>query len=253
MHQSKIEQAQEKVEDLRRELRTQVEEEVRSSIRKRTWRQFLLRGIGCCGVYLVLLLSIPTLLLYLVARTGLVEIPWLSARVTHERAPERIVAAASAGNVEQLLAAKLRVVAVPGGSSTPQPLTFSEEELTTLLRVIFVESRSSFSAQAATMQVTIDRGAIELAGRIPGLGGTITTVRVRGVPSIRDGKLAVDVSDVVVGNLGIPRFLAQTIARSLIDQVPPARIAVGGGMPSIVIDRIALQDHELTVYVVPER
>ncbi|MDO8621961.1 MAG: hypothetical protein Q7R80_01910 [bacterium] len=247
MHQSKIEQAQEKVEQLRQDLRTQVEEEVRSSIRKRTWRQFLLRGIGCCGIYLVLLLSIPTLLLYLVARTGLVDIPWLSERVAHERAPERMVAAAAAGNVEQLLAAKLRAVTVPGGSSMP-PLTFSEAELTALLRMVLTESRSSFSAQATTAQVAIDRGAVELSGRIPGLGGAVTTVRVRGVPSIRDGRLAVEVSDVVVGNLGIPRFLAQTIARSLIDQVPPARIALGGGMPAIVIDRITLQDHEMTVH-----
>ncbi|MBI4450317.1 hypothetical protein HY634_04615 [Candidatus Uhrbacteria bacterium] len=253
MHQSKIEQAQEKVEQLRQDLRTQVEEEVRSSIRKRTWRQFLLRGIGCCGIYLVLLLSIPTLLLYLVARTGLVDIPWLSARVAHERAPERMVAAAAAGNVEQLLAAKLRAVVVPGGSSIP-PLTFSEEELTSLLRMVLTErNASSFGQQAATAQVAIDRGAVELSGRIPGLGGAVTTVRVRGVPFIRDGRLAVEVSDVVVGNLGIPRFLAQTIARSLIDQVPPARIALDGGMPAIVIDRITLQDHELTVYGTPAR
>lgn len=253
MHQSKIEQAQEKVEDLRRELRTQVEEEVRSSIRQRTWRQFLLRGIGCCGMYLVLLLSIPTLLAYLVARSGLVEVPWLSDRVVHERAPERVVAAASVGSIEQLLAPKLRALAASGGASAFPSLTFSEEELTALLRLALAGGGSSFSAQAATAQVAIDRGAVELSGRIAGLGGRATTIRIRGVPSIRDGKLDVELSDVVVGNLGIPRFLAQTIARSLIDQVPPARISGGGGVPSVSMERILLQEHALSVSVAPIR
>lgn len=253
MHQSQIEQAQEKVEDLRRELRTQVEEAVRSNIRHRTWRQFLLRGVGCCGIYLLLLLSVPALLLYLVARSGLVEVPWLSAHVVHERAPERVVTAAPIGSMEQLLASKLRAIAVPAGSSAPPPMTFTEGELTALLRAALAESGSSFAAHGATAQVAIDHGGLELDGRIAVFGGSPTTVQVRGVPSIQGGRFAVDLSDVVVGNLGIPRFVAQTIVRSLIDQAPPAKISGGRGTPSIAIDRIMLQDHVMTVYMVPLR
>lgn len=244
VHQSKIEQAQEKVEQLRAELRTQVQDEVRANLRARTWRQFFLRLGGCCGIYLVALLTIPLLTSYLVARTGLVTVPWLSDRVAHERAPVRVVVPV-AGDAKQFLATKLRGASRSGEQPSQIGVTLTEGELTGLFRSAFEARGSSASAGRSVAQVVVRPDGVELFARIPSYGGSETTIIVRGVPTVRDGKLVADVTDAAIGNLGVPRMLAAVIARSFLGQLPELRFEGDEVFPAARIEAISLSDAAL--------
>jgi|GEM_PF-1239141 len=246
MHQSKVEQAQEKMEELRQELRTQVQEEVRSNIRTRTWRRLLVRIGGCCGVYLLALLTIPLLVGYLIARTGLVTVPVLSDRVAHERSPSRVVAAVPV-KPEEFLASKFRAEAVRplGHQPSEVALAASEGELTGLLRAA-LEDRGAFTpAMRAVTQVALDADRVELFARIPASGGGETTVRIRGVPTVKDGKVALDLHEVSIGNMGIPRFIAQAFLNSYVEQLPSVLAGDGGERPMLAIERIALSSGQI--------
>jgi hypothetical protein len=255
MHQSKIEQAQEKMEELRQELRSEVEEEVRSNLRRRTWRSALLRVFGCCGIYLATLLAVPVFLAYLVARTGLIEVPFFSSRVAHERSASRTVMA-SAVNAEQLLSEKLRsLLPVRGEVPDQLTITLTESELTALLRSFLKGDARASAITRDTAQVAITADGIELFARVAGSGGRESTVLLRGVPSIQsaptgasgEGKLATEFREVAIGNLGIPRFLANTIAQSFLSQLPVLKLGGEGPIPSLALERITLGEGAVQV------
>lgn len=241
MHQSKIEQAQEKVEQLREELRSQVEEEVRSSLRKRTWRTFLLRGFGCCGLYVAALISVPVLLAYLIARTGLVEVPVLSARVASERTATRTVTAQTV-DASRLLTEKFRTLLARGALPDAATITLTEQELTGLLRAMVASDPRVPAITRDTAQVVVTANGAEIFARMSGYGGRETTVLLRGVPEVKDGKLAVAFTTVAIGNLGIPRVAADALTRSFLSQLPPLRFGGDGPLPSFTVDRISLAD-----------
>ncbi len=249
MHQSKVEQAQEKVEELREELRTQVQEEVRSNLRRRTWRNALLRVFGCCGIYLATLLAVPVFLAYLVARTGIVEVPFLGARVAHERGASRTVAATPV-DVGQLFASKLRA-AFPTSRTVPEQvtITLTESELTGLLRSALAADQRVSTVTRDTAQVAVAADGVEIFARITGYGGRETTVLLRGIPTIQDGKLVVEFRNVAIGNLGVPRLVANAIARSFLPQLPSLRFGGDGALPSFAVDRITLADGAIHVTV----
>lgn len=230
------------MEELRRELRSEVEEEVRSNLRRRTWRNALLRVFGCCGIYLVTLLAVPAFLAYLVARTGLIEVPFLSGRVAHERAAPRTVAVTPV-DAGKLLTEKLRSV-LPSGGEFPErvTITFSESELSGLLRSALAADQRVPAITRDTAQVAVGTDGIELFARVTGSGDRESTVLLRGVPVLRDGKLIAEFREVAIGNLGIPRFIVNTIARSFLSQLPTPQFGGMGPLPSFAIEQITLAD-----------
>lgn len=245
VHTSKIEQAQEKMEGLRQELRTQVHEEVRSNIRARTWRRVLLRIGGCCGVYLLALLTIPLLVGYLIARTGFVSVPFLSGVVSHERSPSRIVTAVTV-RPEEFLAARIRSVTRPTGRQQGEAvLAVSEGELTGLLRALLDGQNTFTPAMRAAAQVAIDADRAEVFARIPAFGGGETTLRIRGIPTVREGKFALDLHEVAIGSINIPRFIAQALLNSYIEKIPST--FAEGGRPIFALERVALSGGELQI------
>lgn len=230
------------MEELRRELRSEVEEEVRSNLRRRTWRNALLRVFGCCGIYLVTLLSVPILIAYLVARTGLIEVPFLSSRVAHERVAPRTVAVTPV-DAGRLLTEKLRSV-LPSGGEFPErvTITFSESELSGLLRSALAADQRVPQITRNTAQVAVGTDGIELFARVTASGNRESTVLVRGVPTLQGDKFIAEFREVAIGNLGVPRFLANTVARSFLSQLPALRFGGEGPLPSFVIERITLAD-----------
>lgn len=230
------------MEELRQELRSEVEEEVRSNLRRRTWRNALLRIFGCCGIYLVTLLAVPAFLAYLVARTGLIDVPFLSDRVAHERAVPSTVAVTPV-DAGRLLTKKLSSV-LPSGREFPErvTITFSESELSGLLRSALAADQRVPAITRNTAQVAVGTDEIELFARVTGSGNRESTVLLRGVPVLKDGKLIAEFREVAIGNLGIPRFIVNTIARSFLSQLPALRFGGEGPLPSLTIERITLAD-----------
>lgn len=221
-HQTSIERAKQRVEQLREELKGEVQAEVHGDLRRVRVRRWAMRACGCCSVYAVAALAVPLVLSYLVARTGLVSIPFIGDRIRHERAPTRLVPVARVDPMR--LAANVARPSVRAGALRPR-LIITEAELTGLLQaaiadVVPLPLRSS-------AQVAVLGDVIEVYGRVPGIGSAVTTIRMRGIPSVRDGAFAIDLRELAIGNLGIPRPLARLAIRALLNRLPPLRIPVG--------------------------
>lgn len=248
-----IEQAQEGVEALRERLRSEVEGEVRANLRRKGWRRFAFRFGGCCGVYLAMLVAVPAVALYLIARTGFVTVPVFSDRVAHERTPIRTVVPTAYRPVSDLIAMEVRDAARRGTrASDPIALTFFEGELTGAIRLTLAESSGLSPMVRQHAQVVIDRGSVEVFTRMEGVGGATTTIRIVGVPTMTNGKFAFDVRAVTIGTLGIPRVIAQRLLDGLVDRIVAAS-APSSSVPPLAVDRIDLADGMLTVTVRVQR
>ena len=247
MH-SEIEHAQENVEALRERLRSEVTAEVQANMRRKGWRRFAFRFGGCCGIYLVGLIAIPAVALYLIARTGLVSVPVFSARVDHARDPVRVVMAIGDADIATLVQREVqRAIRQSGPSADRLTLSFSEGALTGAIRASLTASSGFSPLVRQHVQVAIDRDRVELFTRTAGIGAAETTVRIVGTPSWGDNRLVVRVHEVTIGSLGVPRFIAQRIADSLIARAEPG--ALPSSLPPLTVDRIDLGDGVLAVTV----
>lgn len=222
MHQTSVERARQRVGQLREELKGEVQAEVHGDLRRARIKRWAVRACGCCSVYAAVAFAVPVVLGYLVARTGLVSIPIVGDRIRHERAPTRLVSIVRVDSAR--FAASVARPPVRAGTATPR-LTVTEGELTGLLRTALADVAPPLLRSSAQVAVLAD--TVEVYGRIPGIGGAVTSVRLRGVPSVQDGALAVDLRELAIGNLGIPRPLARLAVRSLLDRMAPLRIPVG--------------------------
>lgn len=223
MHSTKIDQAKQKVQQLREELHAEVEEEVQANIRRRRWREAFVRCGGCCGVSALGLLFVTGVLAYGVARTGLIVVPVLSARVAHERAPMRVVDAP----YDSLLSfdpATLLPRAVRDGRTNEFTLPLTERELTSMLRAALVQGSNVHGTIGTSLQVIATNDALELFVRVPSFrqsccdaSSPTATLLVRGMPRVaEDGTLTVDVSHAEVGTVPVPSFLVSMLLSSML-------------------------------------
>lgn len=249
MHQTPIAEAEAKTEELRERLRGEVTAEVRASQRRRGWRRLLFRCGGCCGVYLLALIVIPMIAAALVARTGLVTVPVLSERIAHDRAPMRVVAPARVQDIGAFLDAKVRTAARQSGDASGRlTFTVTESELTGIIRGALAESRDVAVVTRANAQAAVDSDGIELSTRVHGVGGAETTIRVVGAPVVTDGRVTVDVREVTVGALGIPRVIVRPLARRIAVRIADALGREASALP-FTVERVDLATRTLAITV----
>lgn len=249
MHQSSVEQAQERVKDLRSKLREEVTAEVQANLKRRVWRGRFLRCGGCCGLYAITLLVIPAIVLVLIAKTGIIEIPVVSARIAHTSAPTRVVEPAGRGDAMQVFTAKAQDVVRRGAGASEARVVFTEGELSHLVREAFRGQGGVWADIGAHAQVVVLPGALELFARTPGVGGAMTTVRITATPTIVDQRLVAEVREARVGAMRIPRMIINRSIGALIARVPPLTIAGGGAMPAMVVAGIELVEGRATLIV----
>ena len=235
VHSTPIERAAESAETLRERLRGEVTTELRASERRRGWRRRILRCGGCCGGYLLALLAIPVIALAIVARTGLVTVPVISTRITHDRAPVRIVTPPAPQSMATLVDAKVRAGMQRAGRAPDRlTLTFTEREITGALRHALGESSEFPATVREYAQIAVDPTRIELSTRMDGIGDAETTVRIVGAPVLADGRWTVDVEEVTIGALRIPRLIVRPLVRRMMD-----RIFVAEAVP-FILERVDL-------------
>lgn len=235
MHQSSVEQAQERVEDLRGKLREEVTAEVQSNLKRRVWRGRFLRCGGCCGLYAITLLVVPAIVIIFIAKTGIVDVPIVSARIGHTSAPTRIVEPTGRGDVEQLLSAKVQEAIRRGKAAGEVRIDLTEGELTQFIRVALRGQGGIWSAIGEQAQIVVSPEALELFGRAPGVGNAMTTIRITATPTIVNQRLAMEVHEVRVGALRIPRMIVSRSVNALIARVPALTISGEGAMPAITV------------------
>ncbi|MBI4433155.1 hypothetical protein HY632_00120 [Candidatus Uhrbacteria bacterium] len=180
------------------------------------WRPWLIRGGTCCGATLLALSAIPLFVLYGIARSGVVTIPVMSARVHHDRPPLRVVPPALV-SVEQLFR-NARVEA-------PDVLAIraTERELTGLLRSICVAHADVPAAACASAQVAIASQFVELYAHVPNASGDPVTIRLRLRPQVAEQRITATVEEVVVGNFRVPRVFARALVSGMLERVPELR------------------------------
>ena len=233
MHQSQREQDQQRAGQLRDELRREVTAEVHADLRKHARKKALLKFFGCAFLAFAVMVAIPLSLGAFLARTGIVEVPFLSAHIAHVTAPERVVMPTPLLHLEQRLAAAARTAAMDGGAMS---VMFSEGEVTGLLRSALATASPSV---AASVQVAFDSGVVEVFAYIPGVQGA-TTARVRGTATIANQHLAADPLELVVGRWHAPRFVARFVVARLLAQLPPLLVPASGARPDIAVDGVTL-------------
>lgn len=237
-HQSEIDRAQERAEELRRGLREDVAAEVRGNFRRRAWRDRLLRCGGCCLGYVAVFLVVIGGFAVVIARTGLVAIPFVSAHVRHATAPARLVTAAPSANSAVVIRDAFRRAA--GRSSVEVPV--SESILTALVRSA-VRGHAP-DRLADTVQIAVMSGNVQAFGMLDGIGAT-TTVRADGALAVRDGAMRVELRSVELGAVRIPRFLLRMIADRLTWPVPALPGPVG--RTSFTVSGVALEEGRAVV------
>lgn len=233
VHSSRIEQAKENVERLREELRAEVAQEVQANLRRRRWRDAFTRCGGCCTAYLLALVVLAGGLGYLAARSGVVTVPVLSARVVGARAPMRIVVPRAFN-----LAGRLSVP-----TSERMEVTMTEEELTGLLRTSVAASAGVQDAIRETIQAAITPDSIELFAEVAGVGGARSTLLLRVQPTVSaSGSLELTVREAALGNLGVPSTLLTMLLRQAIE-----RSATSYADAPFTLRAVELGDRQVTI------
>ncbi len=245
MHVAEVDRAQERVEGLREELRAEVAADLRAGARRRWWQRKGLRCGGCCGVYLCVLIGIPLLACYVIARTGLVDIPFMSARITHMRAPVRVVAPISVSSIEEWVTAKLRAAArAPHAASLA--ITVTDADLTGLLRAAIARDPRIPDVVRRSAQMTVHPDGVEGFARIPGFGQAETTLQIIAVPRVGGSGLDFTIRAVAIGNLGIPHAIATRVFDAWTNgtHLP---LQFGTGAQAVVIERVVLGEGSLSI------
>lgn len=195
---------------------------------------------GCLGLIGILLFAVVIGVAGLVAASGIVRVPLLSAMLYKEDPqPRRVVEPATATSFATLFAQV----------GTGGALTLTEAQLTAALR----EPTSAGQVPLKRGQLAIDRNSVELYGQVTtGEFGEPVIVRVEGT-MVND--TVIEATSVKVGYVDVPlqlaKFLAPLIAGQDISRYDLARHSVtslilGPGSIDIVIDAQAAAKNALT-------
>jgi len=209
------------------------ENEISERSERRPRRRKHRRGSGCCIFFIVVLLFGVLTSCAVVAKSGIIEVPFFSDVFYRVPKPTRIVEVDADANQE------LAVVANPlSGTAT---LTISEEQLTQALR----RSLGGYDTVAiSTAQAVILPEGIELFGLVT--EPVRVTIIVLIEPRIENAHLFITVKKLTLGNLPLPPSWAERITRwlagGIIDQTAQA-------INSVAIEQIELHDKTVRVVV----
>lgn len=160
---------------------------------------FLLFRGGCCVILLIIFTAVLLFILVQVAKTGIVNIPFISDYVYKVPQPTRSV------DDEY---AKPNIEFNQTGTGTVM-FEISEETLTYYIR----QSLQNNEYFAPSAQAAISQNGIEFFGFMQKPARTSITIVV--VPFIVNGTLAYDIRDVKIGNSTLPVFMISAIQKTI--------------------------------------
>lgn len=170
---------------------------------------------------LLALSAIPVVILYFVARSGIMTIPFMAPRVQHDRAPLREVIPVPT-TVEQLAG---RLVLEDAQTMT---LRVTEQELTGALRSALAAHADVPPLIAATMQVVMEPQRMEVYAHVPNAQGDPVSVRLRVLPKIVAHRLVAEEGEIVIGNLRLPGIFARAVISGMLERIPELRLEQQG-------------------------
>ncbi|MFH1047770.1 MAG: hypothetical protein V1738_05700 [Patescibacteria group bacterium] len=219
----------------RTELKREILSEIRADKRRKNthWLWWLLIAV-------LIILVVPFVLtMSLVAKSGLAHVPLLTSWLYEPVKPSRIVIPLSGANPEAVMTTIISRAEYNARYASVK-LYLTETELTTIMNsAIANQDPKDLPLPISSVQTTIDDGSIEVYALITRDDGVQVPVLTRIVSEVQDGRLIMTSSELVLGSLVLPDFLANTIVRSLTKGLTEAinQIMSGGG---------TLEDIELT-------
>jgi len=222
-----------------------IRQEVRAELRREN-RARLIRGCAINLLMFSIFIVAPAYYLAsIVAKTGLVEVPVLTDWQYHPAIYSRHVEPLVGSNTEQIMkSVAARAAFEPASSSIS--LSMSEEQLTTLAMAGLREAASALPVKISSIQAAILPGSIEVYVVIP-RPERFVTATVRFAPAMVEGKVDLQVQQVLVGSYELPKSLVDmftpTLSKSINDLLAQS---VGGAGE---ISDIILQDGRMTIKV----
>ncbi len=197
-------------------------------------------------MFLTVCLLVVAGVLWLGAKSGTWQVPILSGLVYHPEmaAPTRLVRpVAGSSSVEVAKAVSAAATFAPNAGTAL--ISLSEEQLTTLVAEA-VAAQGTTSIVGA--QVVVTPLYVELVASRVATNGQLVPFRLRAVPGVKDGKLDLVVSEVLIGSLSVPSWLRGAIG---VGAVTAFEKSVGGlGTGSEVLE-VNLADKLLRVTLRP--
>jgi len=185
----------------REELKHEIEQELRDEAAHKKRR-------GCLiflAVGTVLIVAPLLWLTTVVARTGLVHVPFLSSWLYSPAGPERTVAPlVGSAPVDIVNSIFARAKYDPDNGLVTTSAT--EQELTTLIRHAAEGEAADSPFILDQAQVAVEDGHIEVTAAIAQAEGTVPIV-LQARPYAKDGVLQLELQEVVVGGYAIPETL----------------------------------------------
>lgn len=192
--------------------------EIRREIKREARRKKMSRCFGCCAAIILVILVLASLVSFVLAKTGLVNIPVFTKLFYNTPKPGRAVEVKTSGvpvmeSLNQQLAKQLGSA---GKNNKPifLDLKISEEELSAMLKS--AAGQAGQNASAPDFQVAIMPDKLEFFGQIPQISNSFLTLGI--MPKVVGGQLALDLVSVKVGNLALPASAANLLVQDFMSQ-----------------------------------
>jgi hypothetical protein len=222
--------------------REALKEEIKQEMRSEAVRRKAIGWLGCLVLTAVIVLVPSLWVASLLAKTGFVEIPFLTDRLYRPAEPLRPVRPLSGSNAEQVMRVIISRASFEPASSTVA-FTMDEQQLTTFAQGYLADPKS-LPFRASAVQAAIDPEFVELHF-ISVRSRRNATVRVRFVPEVRGAAPDLVIKEVVIGSLRLPLWLAEYTVGVLNAGNEKAIAEVFSGIGTL--QNIKLHEEELTM------
>ncbi len=186
-------------------------------------------GLTCSVIFLAVIFTIISWVLWTLAATGIFAIPVFSSIAFSEPKPTRTVNPGA--SIETVLQEEFATVLterfVAGqGTITDRSITLplSERAMTASIREL-IKEEGEFSLRAEDAQVVITTEGLEIYIPYDGAKSTALIANVRA--DVVDGQIQITIQDVYLGSLRVPGwFKAMTVAPVIEEKVPELNAAL---------------------------
>lgn len=212
--------------------REALKSEIKKEIRQENFRRRLI-GFGGCSLVVLVALAIPSFLIAAtLARTGFYKIPFFTERYYKSSAPARRVLPLVGSNAENTVAAAVARAKFDPHTSLLS-LTLTETDMTTIMQEGVRRAKAAdLPLPVRDVQVAFDDEVVEIFAVSPQKAGD-ATVRARFVPSADRGTIAFRVQEVRIGDLTLPKWMAQAAFSAAGSAMSKAILAESGSIGTL--------------------
>jgi len=176
--------------------------------RKKMWGCF-----GCLALVLLTAAVAALFVLSLLAKTGLVEVPFMTRWLYHPSQASREVTPLVGSNSANILIAAATKAKIDRAFGTIK-ISFSEAEMTTMAKEGLAVSGASLPLPLKSIQVAIDADGVEIFAVSPRKERDVT-ILAHIIPTVEDGQLKLAAQKLVIGALEIPSSVNKILAPML--------------------------------------